>query len=88
MRKIFNDLLNLFFPKLCMICQTPLVGGEEHICLKCLCDLPRTDYDFLKENPATFLFAGKVPVYRATAFLRYEKGGHVQQLIHSLKYQP
>lgn len=86
MRKIFNDLLNLFFPKLCMICQTPLVGGEEHICLKCLCDLPCTGYDFLKENPATFLFAGKVPVYRATAFLRYEKGGHVQQLIHSLKY--
>ena len=86
MRKIFNDLLNLFFPKLCMICQTPLVGGEEHICLKCLCDLPRTGHNFLKENPATFLFAGKVPVYRATAFLRYEKGGHVQQLIHSLKY--
>ena len=86
MRKIFNDLLNLFFPKLCMICQTPLVGGEEHICLKCLYDLPRTDYDFQKENPTTFLFAGKVPVYRATAFLRYEKGGHVQQLIHSLKY--
>lgn len=86
MRKILNDLLNLFFPKLCMICQTPLIGGEEHICLKCLCDLPRTGYDFLQENPVTYLFAGKVPVYRATAFLHYEKGGHVQQLIHSLKY--
>ena len=86
MRKILNDLLNLFFPKLCMICQTPLTGGEEHICLKCICDLPRTGHDFRKENPATYLFAGKVPVYRAAAFLHYEKGGHVQQLIHSLKY--
>ena len=86
MRKIFNDLLHLFFPKLCMLCQTPLVGGEDHICLKCLCDLPRTGHNFLEENPATYLFGGKVPVYHAAAFLHYEKGGHVQQLIHSLKY--
>lgn len=86
MRKIFNDLLHLFFPKLCMLCQMPLVGGEEHICLKCLCDLPRTGHNFLEENPATYLFGGKVPVYHAAAFLHYEKGGHVQQLIHSLKY--
>lgn len=86
MRKIFNDLLHLFFPKLCLLCQTPLIGGEEHICLKCLCDLPRSGYDYQKENPATNLFAGKVLIHRAAAFLRYEKGGHVQQLIHSLKY--
>lgn len=86
MRKIFNDLLHLFFPKLCMLCQTPLVGGEDHICLKCLCDLPRTGHNFLEENPATYLFGGKVPVYHAAAFLHYEKGGHVQLLIHSLKY--
>lgn len=86
MRKILNNLLNLFFPKLCMICQTPLVRGEEHICLTCLSGLPRTGYDFLQENPVTLLLAGKAPVYRAVAFLRYEKGGHVQQLIHSLKY--
>lgn len=69
-----------------MLCQTPLVGGEEHICLKCLCDLPRTGHNFLEENPATYLFGGKVPVYHAAAFLHCEKGGHVQQLIHSLKY--
>lgn len=69
-----------------MLCQTPLVGGEEHICLKCLCDLPRTGHNFLEENPATYLFGGKVPVYHAAAFLHYEKGGHVQLLIHSLKY--
>ena len=32
---ILNDLLNLFFPRLCLLCQTPLVEGEEHICLHC-----------------------------------------------------
>lgn len=86
MRKIFNNLLHLFFPKLCMLCQEPLVGGEEHICLKCLTQLPRTEHNYLEENPATCLFVGKAAVERAAAFLRYEKGSHVQQLIHALKY--
>lgn len=86
MKKILNDLLSLFFPRLCMICETPLRDGEECICLRCVCDLPRTGYNFLTENPTTYLFAGKASVYRAAAFLHYEKGGNVQKLIHALKY--
>lgn len=86
MRKILSNLVDLFFPRLCLLCNDPLVGGEEHICLKCLNNLPLTGYDYLKENPATYLFAGKADILHAVAFLRYEKGGHVQQLIHSLKY--
>lgn len=86
MRKILSNLVDLFFPRLCLLCNDPLVGGEEHICLKCLNNLPLTGYDYLKENPATYLFAGKADILHAAAFLRYEKGGHVQQLIHSLKY--
>lgn len=86
MKKLLNDLLNLLFPRLCVICETPLTDGEEQICLRCLCDLPRTGYDFLKDNPATYLFVGKAHIYRAAAFLHFEKGGHVQQLIHALKY--
>lgn len=86
MRKTLDNLLDLFFPKLCILCNDPLVEGEEHFCLKCLCDLPRTGYDYLQENPASYLFTGKVDICHAAAFLRYEKGGHVQQLIHALKY--
>lgn len=86
MKNILNDLLSLFFPRLCMICDTPLTDGEECICLRCVCDLPRTGYNFLKENPTAYLFAGKAPVRHAAAFLHYEKGGNVQKLIHALKY--
>ena len=32
------------------------------------------------------LFIGKNRIEYATAYLRYEKGGKVQSLIHSLKY--
>lgn len=62
------------------------MGGENHFCLKCLCNLPHTGFDYLKENPATHLFTGKVMISHAAAFLHYERGGHVQQLIHELKY--
>lgn len=34
-RMILNDLLNLFYPRLCLLCQRSLVEGEEHICLHC-----------------------------------------------------
>lgn len=86
MRKTLNNLLDLFFPKLCLLCNDPLMGGENHFCLKCLCNLPHTRFDYLKENPATHLFTGKVMISHAAAFLYYERGGHVQQLIHELKY--
>ena len=82
----WNNLLNLFFPNLCKICKRPLVEGEEQICLKCLCDLPHTGYHNKANNPRRATFYRKEPDRYATAYLRYEKGGKVQSLIHSLKY--
>lgn len=86
MPRIWNNLLNLFFPNLCKVCKRPLVEGEEQICLKCLCDLPHTGYHKQANNPVEQLFIGKAPIEHATAYLRYEKGGKTQSLIHSLKY--
>lgn len=86
MPTIWNNLLNLFFPNLCKVCEKPLIEGEEQICLGCLCDLPHTGYHKQANNPVEQLFIGKTPIEHATAYLRYEKGGKVQRLIHSLKY--
>lgn len=86
MLKILNDILNLFFPNLCLLCKTPLIDGEKQICLNCLSDLPKTDYHKQALNPAEQLFMGKANIIHAYSFLHYEKGGHVQKLIHSLKY--
>ena len=86
MRKIWNDLLGLFFPRLCLLCRNPLVEGEEHICLKCLCDLPYTRFCEYENNAVAQLFAGQIPVVAATALLYFEQGGRVQTLIHALKY--
>lgn len=86
MPTIWTDLLHLFYPNLCRLCRNPLVRGETQICLHCLSDLPRTRYHRKENNPVEQLFMGKIAFRQASAFLRYEKGGAVQRLIHSLKY--
>lgn len=86
MPTIWNDLLNLFFPKLCVLCKEPLIDQEEQICLACLCDLPHTNFHTEKDNPVEQLFVGKIYIEYATSLLYYEKGGKVQRLIHAFKY--
>ena len=66
--RIWNDLLYLFFPRLCLLCRRPLVEGEEHICLHCAEDLPYTYYTDVHGNPVYRLFKERFPVEAVTAF--------------------
>ena len=81
---IWTDFLHLFYPRLCLLCEELLVEGEEQICLNCLCDLPRVRHQ--ESETWESLFVGKSDIKQAYAFYVFEKGGHVQQLIHALKY--
>lgn len=87
MMTIWNDLLYLFFPRLCLLCRRPLVTGEEHICLHCAEDLPYTYYMDVRANPVHRLFTERYPVEAATALLHFKQGGSAQALIHALKYR-
>jgi ComF family protein len=82
----FEDLISLFYPRLCAGCSTPLVKGEEVLCLSCLADLPRTNYHFNLENPVFLAFIGRANIEMATSFCRFDKGGRLQNLLHQLKY--
>lgn len=81
-----TELVNLFYPNLCLLCRHPLVQNEQIICLHCHCDLPRTSYHFNKRNPVHDLFSGYPQVNEATSFLFFEKEGITQKLVHQLKY--
>ncbi|MDR0431126.1 MAG: ComF family protein [Tannerellaceae bacterium] len=85
-KEVLNDLIHLFFPKLCLLCKEPLIRHEELLCLKCLYDLPRTNYAWEEENPVYQRFIGKAYITHASSWLHYQKGGKVQQLVHSFKY--
>ena len=81
------DLLDFFFPLLCVGCDEHLVKGEEGICSVCLMTMPHTGFEQSEENPVVKQFWGKVPVHAAMAYCHFSKGGRIQKLIHSLKYE-
>ena len=82
-----DDFISLFYPRLCAGCSTPLIKGEEILCLHCLADLPRTNYHLFIENPVFGIFTGRVNITYATSFCRFDKGGRLQHLLHQLKYK-
>lgn len=81
-----TDLLGLFFPDLCCACKGRLVTGESYVCLDCQSKLPRTGFYKERDNQLEQLFAGRFPFVRIAAFAHFVKGGTLQPLIHSLKY--
>lgn len=57
-----KDFIDLFFPRLCPVCQRALNRNEENICTTCLHRLPRTGYHLDPLSPMAQLFLGKVPI--------------------------
>ena len=74
-RMILNDLLNLFYPRLCLLCQRSLMEGEEHICLHCSNHLPYTHFTDMETNPVCLLLQGKTSFVAATALLQLHERG-------------
>ena len=73
-------------PRVCPVCGNALDSDEQWICRKCLAALPRTRYEDVEFNTMEQLFAGKVPIERATAYFFYEKGSPYASILHDIKY--
>lgn len=81
------NFCDLLFPTLCLGCKEALGANERVLCTTCRISLPETGqhlepYDQNHLNK----FAGKVPVQFLASYLYFTKGGLVQNLIHSFKY--
>ena len=84
---MFQDLVNLFFPKVCLSCTNLLMDNEVYICTNCRHDLPLTNFHFEDPDQVKKVFYGRVKLENATSLLRFQKKGIVQQLMHNLKYK-
>ncbi|MCV9388334.1 ComF family protein [Reichenbachiella ulvae] len=82
----WNGFVSLVFPQTCLKCSRPMVDGEELLCLHCHLDLPKTNYHQLELNPLYSFLSGSLEIEQAFAFLKYDKNGIAQKLIHQLKY--
>ncbi len=81
------NLLNLFFPQVCLACDTHLNDNEKHICTYCRNDLPVTDFHLEINNAVAKRLYGRVNFQYATCLLWFNKKGIVQHLMHNLKYK-
>jgi ComF family protein len=84
---MLKDLQSLFFPPICLACKGPVAGEDILICATCQASLPFTTHHLQKDNRMEQRFWGRIKVERATAFLQFQKGGSVQNLLHFLKYE-
>jgi len=85
-KQYLADFFSLFFPEICYACGDSLVQSEMLICGTCLHQLPFTNYHLEAENKLAKQFWGRVHISSAMAFLYFNKGGKVQNLMHQLKY--
>ncbi|MFY0630406.1 MAG: ComF family protein [Flavobacteriaceae bacterium] len=85
--KGLHNLFNLFYPPICICCDTKLLDQESHICLECRMDLPFVDNLNYQSNPLTEIFEGRVSIENGGAFLYYTQLGKVKKIIHELKYK-
>jgi len=82
-----EDFISLLYPKICAACGNSLWSHEKIICTSCDFYLPKTNFHKLQENPISQLFWGREQIHSAAAYLFFNKGSRVQQLIHQLKYR-
>jgi ComF family protein len=83
---ILADFIALFFPDHCLGCNEILVKGEDLLCIRCIIDLPRTDYHLYETNHIKERLSARIAIENVYVFLKFNKKGTVQQLLHQLKY--
>ncbi|HTN20102.1 MAG TPA: hypothetical protein VL125_06485 [Pelobium sp.] len=84
--KYISDFGALLFPEICQACGTSLSQQEDHFCNTCIHQFPYTNFHLDAENRLAKQFWGRAIISSATAFLYFNKGGQVQNIMHQLKY--
>lgn len=84
---MLKALFNLFFPEVCLACDTILGDNEKTICTTCRHDLPVTNFHKNQENYVKKVLYGRAKLVDATALFNFNKKGIVQHLMHQLKYK-
>lgn len=81
---MLNHLIDLLFPKTCVCCEEVLNEQEPHICGSCLLELPVID---LNDMLVISKLAGRIKPANTYAYLKFNKLGKAQKILHEIKYK-
>jgi len=86
-KEVVAGMADMAWPNLCLLCERPLIQGEQHICLNCLYELPALHESSFRENNTADRFLGKIEFERAASGFRYNKDSNIQKALELLKYK-
>ena len=87
LKTIFADTIHLFYPHVCTGCGSDLIHKDHLLCLRCLNNLPHTNYAQHASNPIEKIFWGRIPLVAAHSEFYFSKESLIQHIIHQLKYK-
>jgi|SRR5690606_10640224 ComF family protein len=86
LRNAAEGIRHIFFPHICAGCGSDLLREKELLCIRCLRNLPFTNFHRYRNNPVEKIFWGRIPLVAAFSFMYFTKNSILQQLMHQLKY--
>jgi ComF family protein len=87
LKTAFAETLHLFYPHLCTGCGNDILDEKSLLCLKCINDLPHTNFEQHANNPIEKIFWGRLPITAGHSEFYFSKESLIQHLIHQLKYK-
>lgn len=87
LKAIFSDTLHLFYPHVCIGCGSDLLQDHDLLCLRCISNLPHTNFAQYANNPIEKIFWGRIGLVAAHSEFYFAKASLIQHLIHQLKYK-
>ena len=86
-KEIKNSILHILFPHVCDGCGSDIIDEESSLCMKCIAEMPETNFHLHSGNPVEKIFWGRLPIVGATAQYYFIKESSMQHLLHQLKYK-
>lgn len=87
LKNIFTSTVHLFYPHICTGCGSDLLEDNNLLCLRCIHNLPHTNFAAFVNNPVEKYFWGRLPLTSAYSQFYFSKEFLIQHLIHQLKYR-
>lgn len=87
LKYLVKSTLHLLYPHICTGCGSDLLDEDNLLCLKCIHNLPNTNFANLANNPVEKYFWGRIPLQAASSQFYFSKEFLIQHLIHQLKYK-
>ena len=86
-KNYFDDFLHLFFPHICIGCDTDVLNHDDVLCAKCISNLPGTGFLSAAGNPVEKIFYGRLNIQNAGSAFYFNKDSVIQHVVIQLKYK-